>query len=344
MVSFEVSINSILDILHAANTKAVIVVQISGRKRWSVAKQPTMYLSNQDQKRKPTKSEVTHYLSERGRFKEFTMCPGDILYIPRGYIHNASTIDFDELNVDVYNVCEYPKNASYESLVGRIDGPSLHLTFGLEHSCTGTVEALLHHALHAYFSYAKSNNPEIISGCDITWKTIMHYSLGEVARRKHSCDSSTDGDIDFRNCDGNVLLRQSIPVFLQDDAMRYEYYDAHDGFDSEARHQRALQAFVSSANMTLALEFAKTIAMETSSTDPSFCYPDSSRADTVTCLDELLSVSISLQAHYSQLVNDFRLFTSANFQNVRQRMHMHRKSLREENRKEQNLILDIVGQ
>ena len=249
------------------------------------------------------------------------MCPGDILYIPRGYMHNASTVDFDDLNDDPYNVCDYQNVPSSESLMSRVGGPSLHLTFGLEHACMGTVEALLHHALYAYFSHAAINYPEVIPGCDTTWKTIMHYSLGEVARRKHRCDNSSDDDINLRNCDGNALLRQSVPVFLQEDNIKTNEYNAQHGSASEARHQRALQAFVSLANMTRGLEFAQSNVMESSSIDPPFCFPGSSPTDAVTCLDELLSVSQSLQANYSQLVHDFGLFTS-DFKTARQRMHI----------------------
>ena len=75
----------------------VIVVQLAGKKRWSVASEPTMYLTTRDNRRKPTKDEIRHYAQDN-QFLKFTMCPGDVLYIPRGHLHNASTVEFDNLN------------------------------------------------------------------------------------------------------------------------------------------------------------------------------------------------------------------------------------------------------
>eukprot|EP00571_Detonula_confervacea_P017784 CAMPEP_0172297080 /NCGR_PEP_ID=MMETSP1058-20130122/235_1 /TAXON_ID=83371 /ORGANISM="Detonula confervacea, Strain CCMP 353" /LENGTH=507 /DNA_ID=CAMNT_0013006187 /DNA_START=131 /DNA_END=1654 /DNA_ORIENTATION=- len=195
----------------------VIIVQLSGMKRWSVAREPSVYLSSKDQKRKPTKME----LEQLQRYSEFTLCPGDVLYIPRGHIHNASTVIFDkrenesgdESNLELNSCPTYPKDfASAEHLANRLDGPSLHLTFGLLQSNEATVESLLHHALDAYFAshdssaqYEKvaipANTPcpgsvPTAMGHDLEWKSIMHHSLSEVARRKHSCDNpSSDCDI-----------------------------------------------------------------------------------------------------------------------------------------------------
>ena len=66
----------------AMSQSKVIVIQLSGRKRWSVAREPSVYLSGKDQKRKPTRKEV----EELQHYSEFTLCPGDILYIPRGQL------------------------------------------------------------------------------------------------------------------------------------------------------------------------------------------------------------------------------------------------------------------
>ena len=81
----------------------VIVIQLEGTKLWSVARNPTVYLSTESLKRKPTPKE----LMSLKRYDDVLLNPGDILYIPRGTIHNAST-----------------PVASAE--------PSLHVTFGLE--------------------------------------------------------------------------------------------------------------------------------------------------------------------------------------------------------------------
>ena len=89
----------------------VIVMQVSGKKMWTVANHPLKYLSAPDMKRKPTLLEVSDYMSP-GNHTTVLLTPGDILYIPRGFIHNATT--------DLVN------NESDEEI-------SIHLTFGIEH-------------------------------------------------------------------------------------------------------------------------------------------------------------------------------------------------------------------
>jgi len=98
----------------------VIVVQVIGKKYWNVAKSPTVYLSTEELKRKPTIEEVS-----KPHYPMFLMQPGDALYIPRGFLHNASTAGLDE-------------------------GSSLHLTFGLE-PMTATVEDLINFVFNAKF-------------------------------------------------------------------------------------------------------------------------------------------------------------------------------------------------
>ena len=68
----------------------VIVVQISGRKKWSIANHPLVYLPTHDMKRKPSIMETQFYMSA-GNHSTIILQPGDILYIPRGFVHNATT-------------------------------------------------------------------------------------------------------------------------------------------------------------------------------------------------------------------------------------------------------------
>jgi ribosomal protein L16 Arg81 hydroxylase len=63
-----------------------IVVQMSGEKIWSLWKEPTMSLSTFELKRQPQDDEL-----QATRFSDFPLGQGDILYIPRGTLHNAST-------------------------------------------------------------------------------------------------------------------------------------------------------------------------------------------------------------------------------------------------------------
>lgn len=104
----------------------LIVLQLSGIKLWKVAKEPFLYLSSQDQKRKPTREE----LNVAKYFDDFHLQLGDAPYIPRSCIHNESTVVIGTSSDDGI--------------------PSLHLTFGVEHKCETTVVALLHHANHNF--------------------------------------------------------------------------------------------------------------------------------------------------------------------------------------------------
>lgn len=130
----------------------VIILQVSGEKLWSVASSPIVYLSNKKLKRKPSIDEVNSYLSSSGHFTEFLLRPGDALYIPRGFLHNASTVGPDYELLDKYiskssgNRNEYVSNGSS----GRSGSPqpSLHLTFGIEQDGTTVAGKYFLHFLH----------------------------------------------------------------------------------------------------------------------------------------------------------------------------------------------------
>lgn len=131
----------------------VMVVQISGKKYWNVAKEPTVYLSNEKLKRKPTLEEMS-----APHFSTFIMHPGDVLYIPRGFLHNASTI-------------------------GLFEESSLHITFGIEATST-TVEHLMYHSLDQKF-HGIVHEEALKSGYNLlrqsvplfdSWKTVRNAS------------------------------------------------------------------------------------------------------------------------------------------------------------------------
>ncbi|KAL7517884.1 hypothetical protein ACHAWX_002764 [Stephanocyclus meneghinianus] len=309
----------------------VFVIQISGQKRWSVAKQPTIYLSNKDQKRKPTKEEAEYFASKEGHFLDITLCPGDALYIPRGFVHNASTIDFEQLKSysgydDAWDGCpDYTADSALgQSLASRLNGPSLHLTFGIEHGCKGTMEALLHHALHAYFANAPSSNfMDKISTCGATWKSILHYSLGEVARRQHKCDNPAYNGVVARDgCGGNAILRRSALSFpnvgngLSSDKMQQTS-------NLKQMYQKSIDAFLLSADMTRALEFVKSHVMQPSDPKLSFCFPGYSSKDAITCVDELLSSTDATSGRFLQIVKGFVVYASANFDAALIHMNKH---------------------
>lgn len=306
-----------------------------------MAKQPTIYLSNQDQKRKPSKEEVQFYFSVDGHYTEFTMCPGDVLYIPPGFIHNASTVDFEKLDGPWDGCHIHPTD---ETAISRIGGPSLHLTFGLEQSCTGTVEALLHHALHVYFSDANHSDMQIVPRCNASWKSIVHYSLADIARRKHDCDNPSCGGVHyFGNCDGSAVLRRSVPLLSHENAEN-NADDMKHFANLNVTYQKALGSFLALKDMPRALKFAQSHFGQSSEPGLAFCFPEISADHIITCADDLIASSEKLQDEYLQVVQNFVSYATMNFESALQHMNMHRNQLRKESREEQNTLLEMVGQ
>lgn len=244
----------------------VIVVQISGEKVWTVAKEPLVYLSNQDQKRKPTVQE----LGNIAYFDDVLLRPGDALYIPRGFVHNASTVVTDETS-DV--------------------GPSLHLTFGLEHMCDTTFEGLLHHAIHKFaasmdvgdsVALSKQECPQ--SPHEISWETVLHQSLSEVARRDR-CDrpaSFENGGI--RPCGG--LLRRSVPlnnplqeIFVSKNNSTQEVKSTD---VLRAAYVDAVRLFVPAGDVTRLVGFMNQL-FASRDLQTSFCFPYMNDASVIIC-------------------------------------------------------------
>jgi len=195
----------------------VIVLQISGTKLWSVSRAPAEYLSTRDLKTKPTLDQVDRYLSpvnettqalsDQGRYDDFLLRPGDALYIPRGFMHNASTISPLTIEAQYGGIFKYDDDFS-NFLLG---GPSLHLTVGLEVAFEATYEAFVHHALAAWFASRDQDDEDayitLASDCEghkskgVQWTTLLHLMVGDVTRRR-KCKS---GDQDV------CILRRSVP-------------------------------------------------------------------------------------------------------------------------------------
>ena len=347
----------------------VIVIQVSGRKRWSVASEPSIYLSNKDQKYKPTGAE----LKDVQRYSEFTLCPGDILYIPRGHIHNASTVLFDNLleskdgstAIDLDNCPSYPNDYTSSD---RLAGPSLHLTFGLRVSNEATIEALLHYALYAYFESVSSSMNEQIAitkeTCsnyaqmeaehDITWSSIFHHIVAEVARRKHHCDNILSKQ-DPRNrmhssgnCNkGTAILRKSVPLMLLSiDDLRETTGD--DGENSNQQYIRlkqtyllALETFSASASIPYTIEFIQSQILKPPSDEATmFHYPLNTAKDAIICPDAMNTLS---QDRYMQIMKEFDQFSRDNFFEALTCMIQWGKKQREDDRLQQQLNLENVG-
>ena len=170
-----------------------------------MAREPIINLANTDMNRKPTVQEVEH--ARQNSFLEFTLCPGDVLYIPRGYMHHATTVEYSHLKRKWRDWDECP---SYPDSQSVLKLPSLHMTFALAGG--NTVESLLHISLWAWFQdedLGKKDSVVISAGTcsniakkrvhyDVRIRTVLHHAVAEVARR-----------------DGNsAILRQMVPLLL----------------------------------------------------------------------------------------------------------------------------------
>mmetsp|Transcript_7211 Transcript_7211/g.11179 ORF Transcript_7211/g.11179 Transcript_7211/m.11179 type:complete len:568 (-) Transcript_7211:1466-3169(-) len=319
----------------------VIVIQLSGRKRWSVANEPIVYLSNKDQKRKPTVEEIQHYGD--ARFSEFTLCPGDAIYIPRGHIHNASTVLLDDDELD-HCPSSYPSEEMAKLL--NVNGPSLHLTFGIEQSCEGKVESLLHHAINIYFDDNRasksiaipaescSSRSQAATTHDIKWKSILHHALAAVARRDHSCDFPSFRGTDGKQTDCNCL-RRSVPLGLSEKTASMQYARLKKVF------LHALDIFSSSASITETAEFVQTLQTPPADPDLTYCFPGYSVEDVVACPEAL----ISLRTHeFTQVLMDFHKEASTSFLAALYTMDKFGNGIRERNRKQQLVDLENVAQ
>lgn len=183
----------------------VIVVQVIGEKDWTVWTKPLTYLCQPDEKRKPTPKELKE--TKALHSTEVRLKPGDALYIPRGFLHHAVT----------------PSDST---------SVSVHLTFGIEHNCVTTIEALLHHAVHIFIyndgttvdlsrskvisrSYCKpiqSDTPIEILGLD--FERVLHLAISEVVRRTNCGGLGEQNQLDRGEQDTIKIcaLRHSLPL------------------------------------------------------------------------------------------------------------------------------------
>mmetsp|Transcript_1674 Transcript_1674/g.2320 ORF Transcript_1674/g.2320 Transcript_1674/m.2320 type:complete len:573 (+) Transcript_1674:123-1841(+) len=329
----------------------VIIIQIAGRKRWSVANEPTIYLSNRDQKRKPTIEEIKHYVQSPARFSEFTLCPGDALYVPRGHIHNASTVLVDgDASNEPLNKCpaSYP-SAEIQQLLNWKGQSSLHLTFGFEQSCEGTLESLLHHALNLYFNDNRSFNSialpaetcssrnQAAKSHDIKWRAVLHHALATVARKRHPCDfpSFHGSDAKQKDCNGNASLRRSLPLGLSGKSESVQYSNLKHAF------LQALDIFVSSASIVATAEFVQSLQKPPADPELFFCFPEYTVEDVVACSDALMLLR---EHEFNEVLMDFHEKASSNFHEALKVMDKFGNGMREMNRKQQLDDLKRVAQ
>ena len=297
-------------------------------------------------------------------YSDFTLCPGDVLYIPRGNIHNASTVLFDNLpqtndqdKIDLDNCPSYPKGSvSGELLSSLLNGPSLHLTFGLLQSNDATVETLLHRALDMFFAASTSHNKVAIPSktCsdagqasmkhDIQWKSVLHHVLAEVARREHPCDSTynhhTDSDTtSIGRCDGTATLRQSMPLLdnnLIKTRSTRQYTNLMQTFLT------ALDTFLASDSVAKTAEFIQAHLFKPPSDEELiFHYPGYSNEDVIYCPGAMNSLPADI---FTQLLQSFDQYAKANFPEVLKEMNQWGQLKRKEDRRRQKSMLSSAGQ
>jgi hypothetical protein len=250
----------------------VLVIQISGIKQWSVASEPSIHLSNHDQ----TLYKSTDHVVPR--YDEFIMNPGDVLYIPRGITHNATTPLGNE--------------------------PSLHLTFGIEHQWYTTMEALIQHAINLYSKEADGFTvTPSINGCDVDWSEFLHYSVSEVAR--------IDG-----GPPGCHLMRQSVPrheAWKQIYTFRHAQNDTVSSFDEAFAqdYQEILDTISELANATETQRFMKELQYFKSDKDGSYGFVGWEEDDVEKSVACLRNATID-EEQYNATVHGFVAFAEKN--------------------------------
>ena len=340
----------------------VIIIQLAGRKRWMVAREPIMYLPSQGNFHNKLKKNEVEYYARDNHFLEFTLCPGDVLYIPRGHTHNASTVDFGNIKrkwVDWDTCPDYPSDMA-EAL--DIEGPSIHLTLSL--SSDSNIETLLHFALHSFFvifphkndvvlparscSHAQAQSSQEIMSNVVRLETVLHHALVEVAQRLNDCDNPSYRGIAVKNRrECGATLRKSVPMLL------LEHNELVDPRSLDAKKQdnlkmikktysKALDIFASSASILETVGFIQSSLVSNNKyTDFSYPYFKNGE-DEILCPEELLNeLSETILA---DILKDFVEFAEMNFVETLKSMNLNGKQTRDMRQQSQNIDLERVGQ
>jgi len=319
----------------------VIVMQLEGQKLWSVAKRPKMELSLMDQKHKPTMQDLTNYLDfETGRYDEFLLRPGDVLYIPRGFIHNASTT----------------------TTTDNDDSASLHLTFGIEHSCQTTVEALIHRAIVMYDVRGRTSANDskiaiprracpLAGGRDIPWEHVVHFVLAEVARRDQVCTSTSD-DSNHKSHNRSCLLRQSLPISPAFQQIKQNASSSSVAADTSVvvrdMLRNGLDVLVDLASAELTAQFIYRLETGDGESIRSFCHPYMSMSTTVPCHDALAKINMVDDAkRYNTMQSyllELREYSMKEFDSIQHSFENHVAFQRTNRLIQQDEMLRMVGQ
>jgi len=312
-------------------------------------------LTSESLRRHPTPDEVRHF-SENNRFLDFTLCPGDVLYIPRGHMHNASTVDFPNLRrswVD-YDTCpDYPSHLEEAApLASALDEPSMHLTFSI--NSEESVENLIHYALHEYFAsdgrgYHKNDIVIPANTCpsqtqeamshDVRINSVLHHALAAVANRPNDCDNPSYRGIPAnksrREC--GATLRKLVPFLLLENNELRDIKTLSTERQVDLRilkneYLKALDFFSNLANITDTITFIESLLKNDIPTQG---------AERIACPDALYSLSAS---DFSEILDDFIRYAKSNFYETYKHMNKDGKVAREVKSQSVKESLQKVGQ
>jgi hypothetical protein len=280
----------------------VLVLQLEGEKKWSVARDPMIKLLPPDRKRKPTTEEL-----KSAPFENVLLRPGDALYIPRGHLHNATT-----------------------TMNG---GHSLHLTFGIQYGPAATYEALVHHTLELY---KEDHNNEYIRnaavsphscehGHTLTWVKLLHYSISELARQTDCGGFGESGGKKSNENDAICSLRESIPIHPQFQRLNQQSDDA-----VNKKYQKAVEAIFHQVNAVDALNFMNALTLQNDQGNrelgsATFQYIGIEKHEPFSCKPISQSLEISQDTLVS-LAEDFYTYAKDRFHDARQRLIDHTES------------------
>lgn len=123
-----------------------IILQLKGAKKWTIYDPPFALFPRPDHVRRPTSEFLKH--AKQNDPQEFVLNAGDMVYIPRGVVHEATT----NLSVIDSAVAGESSNEQTGTDTPKENSPSLHLTYGLETATHYTTEVIvdLTHASQIY--------------------------------------------------------------------------------------------------------------------------------------------------------------------------------------------------
>ncbi|CAL9176948.1 unnamed protein product [Musa hybrid cultivar] len=152
---------------HHYDDHCVFVWQLFGQKHWTISYSPTSVLPRLYE----PLSSFPCLESEKGGGLQLTLNEGDILYIPRGYPHEAHT------NTD-----------ASESQNNMSSGFSLHLTLSIEVEPPFEWEGFAHVALHCWHEKEKELSDSITSSEARTMRILSVFLLHVAIRLTANCN------------------------------------------------------------------------------------------------------------------------------------------------------------